>query len=70
MTPSDPDAYHTLPPELRQKIESAHPEMAQSPAQDQRSFTWHNARQVAIIVRDGLLMIVKGLERVFEIGKK
>lgn len=36
----------------------------------QRAFTWKDARNVAIIVRDGLLMIVKGLEKVFELGGK
>lgn len=35
-----------------------------------RVFTWEDARAIANFVRDGLLMIVKGLERVFDLGKK
>lgn len=35
-----------------------------------KTFTWDNARDLAIVVRDGLLMIIKGIERVFDIGKK
>jgi hypothetical protein len=35
-----------------------------------RAFTWNDARKVAAFVRDGLLMIVKGLERTFDLGKK
>jgi hypothetical protein len=34
------------------------------------NFTWGDARAVAMIVRDGLLMIVKGFEKYFDIGKK
>lgn len=35
-----------------------------------RYFTWDNARDLAIIVRGGLLMIVKGFEKYFDLGKK
>lgn len=35
-----------------------------------RTFTWDDARDIATFVRDGLLMIVKGLERKFDLGKK
>jgi hypothetical protein len=34
------------------------------------AFTWDDARDIAIIFRDGFLMIVKGLERKFGLGKK
>lgn len=35
-----------------------------------KAFTWDDARGIAIIVRDGLLMIVRGFEKYFDIGKK
>lgn len=35
-----------------------------------RPFTWEDAREIAVVFRDGFLMIVKGLERKFGIGKK
>lgn len=38
--------------------------------QPPKPFTWADARGVAVIVRDGLLMIVRGIERTFDIGKK
>jgi hypothetical protein len=35
-----------------------------------RAFTWDDARDIATLVRDSLLMLVKGLERKFGLGKK
>lgn len=35
-----------------------------------KAFTWDDARDVASLVRDSLLMLIKGLERKFDIGKK
>lgn len=35
-----------------------------------KTFTWDDARDIAILVRDSLLMLVRGLERKFDLGKK
>jgi hypothetical protein len=35
-----------------------------------KSFSWDDARDIATFVRDGLLLIVKGIERKFDLGKK
>jgi hypothetical protein len=35
-----------------------------------KAFTWNDAREIAILVRDSLLMLIKGLERKFDISKK
>jgi len=71
MIPCDPDTYNQLPPEIMRKLEELNgQQLERFPRPAPKAFTWDDARGIAIFVRDGLLMIVKGLERMFDLGKK
>ena len=71
MIPCDPDTYNQIPPEIRRALEEGAKQRLKALSKPTaKSFTWDDARGVAMIVRDGLLMIVRGLEKIFDIGKK